>query len=181
MPGDLFVVRNVANLVPPCDDNPRHHATSAALEFAVKGLNVQHIILLGHSQCGGIRALLEDRMGQGDSAAKSFIAQWMKIAEPARQKVIHQFACASLEEKARRCEETALQISLQNLYSFPWIAQSVAAGHLQLHTWHFDIGNGQLRYFDQENHRFDTLFSPFPINHNSSRKGKNIPLEGHIE
>ena len=124
-PGDLFVVRNVANLVPPCDPNPRHHSTSAALEFGVKHLEVRHIIILGHSQCGGIRALLET--ADNDDAAKthkSFIFNWVQIAADAKHKVLadpdhphHPFDVLS-----DQCEEEALKISFRNLQSFPWIS-----------------------------------------------------------
>ena len=96
-PGDLFVVRNVANLIPPCEDDVGHHGISAALEFGVCSLGVEHIIVLGHSQCGGIRALMEDSYGAEEGG---FIAKWMNIAEPAREKVRRELPHKSLELQA---------------------------------------------------------------------------------
>jgi carbonic anhydrase len=131
-PGDLFVVRNVANLVPPCEVGGGHHGISAALEF-------------GHSQCGGIRALMEDSYGSEEGG---FIAEWMNIAEPAREKVRRELPHKPIDLQARACEQAAILLSLENLLSFPWIAQRVNNGTLSLHGWYFDMSQGELLGYD---------------------------------
>jgi carbonic anhydrase len=144
-PGDIFVVRNVANLVPPCEHGGGQHGVSAALEFGVCSLGVEHIIVLGHSQCGGIRALLEGARGcQGGE----FVAKWVGIAEPAREKVLRELPHKPLESQARACEQAAILLSLENLLTFPWIRQRVGVGELSLHGWYFDLGQGELLGYD---------------------------------
>lgn len=146
-PGDLFVVRNVANLVPPCEVDVGHHGISAALEFGVCSLQVEHIIVMGHSQCGGIRALMEDAYGSG---VGGFISKWMDIAAPARDKVRKELPQQSMDEQARACEQAAILLSLENLLSFPWIAERVKNGTLTLHGWYFDMNKGELLGYDAE-------------------------------
>lgn len=152
-PGDLFVIRNVANLVPP-DENRigGRHGTSAALEYGVKTLGVEHVIVLGHAQCGGIRALMSGsglKDGQG-----TFIDSWMKLAEQARNKVLEEMPQASAHELERACEQQAILSSLDNLLSFDWIRERVEAGSLKLHGWYFDIENGRLMCYDPAAQRF---------------------------
>jgi carbonic anhydrase len=150
-PGDLFVVRNVANLVPPCETGGGYHGTSAALEFAVQSLCVRHIIVLGHSQCGGIQSLLQGaKPPQGD-----FIIPWMAIAEEACRKVGALHARAPAAEQQRACEQAAIQVSLRNLMSFPWIRQRVEQGALHLHGWYFDIDRGALLHYNVRMNRFE--------------------------
>lgn len=156
-PGDLFVVRNVANLVPPYENNPRHHATSAALEFAVKHLKVHHIIVLGHSQCGGIRALLKEKPGTHTADSRDFISQWMKIAANARDEILKKHRGLPIDLKAHFCEEKALKVSLQNLLSFSWIEQAVSEKKLTLHAWHFDLKSGQLRAYHANKDIFENI------------------------
>ncbi len=155
-PGELFVVRNVANLVPPYDHNPHahQHSTSSALEFAVRSLKVEHIVILGHSYCGGIQALMQrDR----NVHSTNFIDAWMDIAEPARVAVEEKYKEASPEEQTRHCEELALLISLENLMGFPWIAEKVAAQQLQLHAWLFDLESGLIRRYNPASTQFEVL------------------------
>ncbi len=156
-PGDLFMVRNVANLVPPHEKNPRHHATSAALEFAVKHLKVHHIVILGHSQCGGIRSLVQDKHDHTLDEEKSFITQWMKIAENARLEVCKHSKGLTMDQKACLCEEKALKISLQNLQTFSWIHQAVAENRLTLHAWHFNLECGQLKSYQPDTDEFELM------------------------
>jgi carbonic anhydrase len=114
---------------------------SAAIEFAVRYLNVKHIVVLGHSQCGGIRALLDgDMLGKHDS----FISSWINIAKAARDEVESRYPNATLEDKAYACEQAALRLSLQNLLTFPWVKDKVNQGQLELHAWHFDLASGKL-------------------------------------
>ena len=145
VPGQLFVVRNVANLVPPRSADGGTHGVSAALEFAVCVLKVRHIIILGHSQCGGIRALL-------DSASGEFITQWMNIvreAKPTRTGDHEQLAC--------ECEQQAILLSLKNLLTFPWVVERAGLGELILHGWYFDITRGRLEGYNQTSGRFEIL------------------------
>lgn len=138
-PGEVFVVRNVANLVPPYAPSADYHGTSAAVEFAVRSLKVEHIIVLGHARCGGIAALLDDVSGLGDD----FIRPWMQIAAPARERALAEAAHAGLDPH-RCCEHEAIKVSLANLRGFPWIAERVQAGALDLHGWYFDLETGEL-------------------------------------
>jgi carbonic anhydrase len=140
-PGEIFVVRNVANLVPPYAPDTGNHGTSAALEFAVTALEVRSIVVLGHSGCGGIRALVQSTPGEG----KDFIASWMKIAEPARR-LVCDAPDAPADDAARcaACELASIRVSLENLMTFPWIASRVAAGKLTLSGLHFHVETGRL-------------------------------------
>ncbi len=140
-PGDIFVVRNVSNLVPPYAPDTGNHGTSAALEFAVTVLGVQRIIVLGHSQCGGIRAL----MREPDDRGGDFISSWMKIANAARARVCEApDAPADFEARCARCERESIRVSLANLTSFPWIESRVRAGALILGGLHFNVQTAAL-------------------------------------
>jgi carbonic anhydrase len=152
-PGDLFVIRNVANLVPPAENQGHYHGTSAALEFGVCNLAVQHIIVLGHAQCGGIHALLEGGVAGDDS----FIAAWMRIAEAARKRVEQEHTGASSKERHRACEQQAILVSLNNLMTFSWIRERVEQGRLALHGWYFDIEHGELLGYNAAENRFEAL------------------------
>lgn len=135
-PGELFIIRNVANLVPPYHPDPEPHATSAALEFAVRSLAVADIVVMGHAMCGGIQALLDGAPRTGGD----FIGPWMGIAELARARAL---LCAPAERQAA-CEREAVKLSLDNLRTFPWIRERTAAGALRLHGAIFDIRTGVL-------------------------------------
>jgi carbonic anhydrase len=153
-PGDLFVIRNVANLVPPAEDRVGHHGTTAALEYGVRILEVEHIVVLGHAQCGGILNLMNTL---GKSNPGSFIDDWMSLAEPARVSVMADCAHSSEEQRQRICEQRAILVSLKNLQTFPWINQRIAAGALTLHGWYFDIEQGQLLGYDATSEQFIKL------------------------
>lgn len=150
-PGDLFVIRNVANIVPPAGaSNTGHHGTSAALEFGVCNLRVENIVVLGHAQCGGIRALVET----GICNHGSFIPDWMRLVEGARNEVMAAIPDASPEEKRRECELRAIKVSLRNLLTYPWILEAVEKGTLTLHGWYFDFAAGQLLHYDASTDEF---------------------------
>lgn len=140
-PGDIFVVRNVANLVPAYVDDGKTHGTSAAIEFAVKHLKVPHIIVVGHSKCGGIRALME---GKHEGKMHKFIDPWMDIMAPAREEVARSYPDVSLDEKCAHCEQAAIGVSLDNLLSFPFVKRAVDSGEIHLHGWYFDFEQGEL-------------------------------------
>jgi carbonic anhydrase len=155
-PGELFVVRNVANLVPPCEQGGGYHGTSAALEFAVTGLEVEHIVVFGHAKCGGIRSLMQEAEDSRDESG-GFIHAWMNIAAEARRKVLASHPVATLEEQACACEKAAIGVSLQNLMTFPWIRERVEAGKLGLHGWYFDLEAGQLLAIDSASGQFQPV------------------------
>jgi carbonic anhydrase len=141
-PGDLFVVRNVANLVPPCEGGGGYHGTSAALEFAVRYLQVEHVIIMGHARCSGIRALIDDARRGGNVG--QFISPWMSIADDARREVLAALPEATAEAQAAACERAALRVSLRNVMSFPFVQEAVEHGRLTVLGWYFDIDRGEL-------------------------------------
>ena len=154
-PGDIFVVRNVANLVPPYRNGAEMPGIRADIEFAIKGLNVEQIVILGHSGCGGIRALMD---GEGITAHQfEFIGTWVNIARPARDRVLRELAGQSPAVQTRACEQGAIALSLENLMSFPWIRERVEAGTLTLHGWYFDIDAGELLGYSPDSGSFTPL------------------------
>lgn len=136
-PGELLVVRNVANLVPPYAPDGARHSTSAALEFGVRTLEVRDLIVLGHAMCGGIRALLD---GPG-AWPSDFVSDWMAVAAPAKEKALR---CELAGEAQTACEQEAVKLSLANLMTFPWLAERVNHSRLALHGARFDIRSGIL-------------------------------------
>ena len=154
-PGDLFVVRNVANLVPPFEEGGGYHGTSAALEFAVRCLNVGHVIVMGHARCGGIRALMGNIRFEGN--AGQFITPWMSIAEQARREVAATSAAEDADTRAAACERAAMRVSLGNLLTFPFVREAVDAGRLKLHGWYFDLDRGELHGYDPATRGFELL------------------------
>jgi carbonic anhydrase len=148
-PGDIFTLRNIANLVPPYAPDGAHHSTSAAIEYAVRSLEVEHIVVMGHSGCGGVRALLEPPEGE-------FVGPWMRIAEPVRRVLAGR---DDLDRAAglRLCELETIRVSLTNLGSYPWITERIADHRLSLHGWYFDIERGELQVLDPVDDRFRTV------------------------
>lgn len=141
-PGELFITRNVANLVPPCHlADGVEHGTISALEYAVCHLHVSDIVIMGHSSCGGIRALLDDIHPDEKT---TFIPDWLAIASEARSYVLKTFPNEPIEVQAKACERASLNVSLKNLMTYPWIQKAVKQKKLTLHTWHFSISLGHL-------------------------------------
>jgi carbonic anhydrase len=153
-PGDLFVVRNVGNLVPPCEPDSRYHGVSAAIEYAVKLLDVEHVIVLGHSNCGGIEALM--RNGQNGTSGE-FLDAWIAIAEPAMKAVERDLGFKPQALQSRACEQASILLSLENLLSFPWIAERVECGRLALHGWYFDLSSGELLGYRPDTGEFEKI------------------------
>jgi carbonic anhydrase len=139
-PGELFVVRNVANLVPPFAPDGAHHGVSAALEFAVGILRVKHIVVLGHAQCGGIRAFAEDRepVSPGD-----FIGKWMSLMAPAAAQIGPR-GDAPLADYLTRLEQASIANSLDNLLTFPRLRKLIERGKVNLHGAYFGVATGRL-------------------------------------
>jgi carbonic anhydrase len=149
-PGEMFVVRNVANLVPPYSPDGMIHGVSAALEFAVQALKVRHIVVLGHARCGGIRAYAEqDRpLSPGD-----FIGQWMSLVSPAAETVGAR-GTRSLDEYLAVLEQASIACSLDNLRTFPFVRALVEAGELSLHAAYFDVATGVISVRDPDRGTF---------------------------
>ena len=148
-PGEIFVVRNVANLVPPYNPSGLTHGVSAALEFAVQILKVGHIVVMGHSHCGGIRAFNRDRPNKGD-----FIDNWMSLIAPAADGIGARGAVGDADYLGR-LERASVVATLGNLLTFPDIRGRVDAGDLKLLGAYFDIGNGDLAIYDAPTGRFE--------------------------
>ncbi len=147
-PGAIFVVRNVANLVPPYEPDGAYHATSAALEFAVQSLTVKHIVVLGHGRCGGIRAALHpaaEPLSPGD-----FIGKWMKLLTPAADAIAAAVAAGRLSaaERQTALERASIRHSIANLRTFPCVSILEDKGRLGLHGAWFDIADGELWTMD---------------------------------
>jgi carbonic anhydrase len=149
-PGEVFVLRNVANLVPPNSPIARHQATGAALEFAVLHLNVSHIVVMGHARCGGAAALLEGYHNQIPNA--EFIGSWMNMALPARNRMLLQPHDPS--DSLRLIEYCIVQLSLENLLTYDWIRERFESGRIALHGLHFGIATGELALLDMATGRF---------------------------
>lgn len=156
-PGDIFTIRNVAAMVPPAQYPPdnRHHGISSAVEFAVRGLGVEHIVVLGHALCGGIGALVDGR----DSiyASYDYMSTWMAIAQEVRDSAVQRLAGRSRNEVTRAVEQGAVLNSVGNLMSFRWIAERVEAGTLALHAWWFNMTEGQLYAFNPATATFEAV------------------------
>lgn len=154
-PGDMFVARNVANLVPPHNQATLFAATSSAIAFAIRNLEVEYVIVMGHAQCGGIRALMEDKTPECDE--ERLIAKWLGIAADARQRVLSELPDKPLKVQVRACEQASILVSLENLMSYPWISRRVNEGKLALHGWYFDMERGELLQYHHESAAFRVL------------------------
>lgn len=137
-PGDVFVVRNVANIVPPYEKDGKHHGTSAALEFGICYLKVKHLIILGHSNCGGIQALSHKETLKQDD----FITSWVSLIETSDQEV---------------CAKQAMNQSYEHALQFPWIQEQIKAKQLQIHRWYFTIETGTLSVFNEITQKYELL------------------------
>jgi carbonic anhydrase len=155
MPGELFVVRNVANLVPPYETDGKYHGVSAALEFAVLNLRVRHIVVIGHSGCGGIRACIDHEATRQTEA--EFIANWMSMLDDARDRLIASGAIRSPSMLRTDLEREGVKVSLANLRTFPCVQTLEGKGRLALHGTYFDISTGQLSVLNEATDAFVPL------------------------
>jgi len=153
-PGELFVVRNVANLVPPTEEAGDYHGTTAAIEYAVTGLRVEHIIVMGHSGCGGIKACMS--AGENRPIGR-FIAPWVEIAAPARDAVRDEFPDADDETRQKLVEWEAIRRSIETLESMPFLQTPLFGGSLRVHGAWFSIAEGQLRWLNRSTGEFDLV------------------------
>ncbi|HXX06604.1 MAG TPA: carbonic anhydrase [Pseudolabrys sp.] len=149
-PGELFVMRNVANIVPPYAPDGRAHGVSAALEFGVGALKVRHIVVLGHAQCGGVRAFAEEA---APLSAGDFIGNWMKLMAPAQKKVGPR-GTLSHADYLMRLEQANIINSLDNLMTFPSAHRFVEEGRIAFHGAYFGVATGQLSVLDPATGKF---------------------------
>jgi carbonic anhydrase len=148
--GEFFIHRNIANLVPPFSPSGDYHGTSAAVEYAVTALKVAHIIILGHSNCGGVSGCYNMCSGTAPELEKqsSFVGRWMEILRPGFERISH---LEGEETKLRALEHQGVLVSMENLMTFPFVREAVEADTLSIHGLWNDIGEGSLDYFDGEN------------------------------
>ncbi|MFC7048571.1 carbonic anhydrase [Emcibacter nanhaiensis] len=154
-PGSVFSLRNVANLVPPYHPDGNQHSSSAALEFAVRHLKVNDIVIMGHAHCGGIKALYHGDFDNQDHV--DFIEPWMSIANEARRNTLRKFDGESEGKILREMEKESIRVSLKNLRTFRWIKAAEQDGSLRLHGWHFEIESGTLYALDEKSGEFSPL------------------------
>ena len=155
MPGELFVVRNVANLIPPYETGGKFHGVSAALEFAALNLRVKHIVIMGHSGCGGVKAALENTTARQTDAM--FISRWMSMLDDGRLRVVSAHQGASRKDLAHALEKETVRVSLTNLRTFPFIVDLENKSKVSLYGAYFDIATGQLSVLNQTNGEFHPL------------------------
>jgi len=152
-PGDFFAIRNIAALVAPYSKSSDRHSTSAAIEYAVRCLNVKHIIVIGHSQCGGINALAN----QNDATDFEFIKQWLEVAKPARRTIFTELAKAKEKDRTKALEQASVLTSLKNLMSYPWIKKRHDKKQISIHGWYFDMAAEQLLEFKESSNSFKNI------------------------
>lgn len=150
-PGEVFVCRNVANLVPPFDADGNWHGTSAALEFGITQLKVRHVVIMGHGRCGGIAAFLD----QSPREKTDFIGHWINLIAPAQALIADDPIETSARQRA--LEFASIRQSIANLRTFPWVAAAEAAGTIELHGAWFDISTGELFRLDEPASAFVTI------------------------
>jgi carbonic anhydrase len=159
-PGEVFVVRNVANLVPPFNPDGELHGTSAALEYAVQALKVKHIVVMGHARCGGIRAYADDT--QGPLSPGDFIGKWITLLRSAAERTGGQGFNEALPVYVERLALAGIQTSLANLRTFPCVQILEAKGRLQLHGAYFDVATGVLMVLDAASGQFRPAVGKMP-------------------
>ena len=152
-PGEIFVVRNVAAMVPPFETTPGHHGVSAALEFAVQFLKVREIVVLGHGMCGGCNAALTQSMHGTEPGRGGFIADWIDLLDEAREEVVARYGTEGREAE-RAMEQAGVKVSLANLRTFPCVKELEARGQLTLRGAFFAISDGVLHLLDEETGEF---------------------------
>jgi carbonic anhydrase len=151
-PGDIFVVRNVANLVPPFEGGGGRHGVSAALEFGVTQLDIAEVVVMGHERCGGIQAALTGQFHNAPAGEGGFVAKWMSQIDERANEIAASHGTG--EEAARVLEEVAIRQSLANLRTFPFVAEREQTGRLKIIGCHFSISEGQLYMLDEVEDRF---------------------------
>lgn len=153
--GDILVVRNIANLVPPYSGQGQFQEIHAALEYGVCYLHVKHIIVMGHSRCGGIRSLITRLLDDFDPSHP--LDEWTAIAEPIAREILDQDDLGDITDKVCDCSRKTLALCLANLNTYPWVAEAIHNNRLLLHGWYFNLADGALEQLDQQTGRFSLL------------------------
>ncbi|SFN79278.1 carbonic anhydrase [Sphingomonas sp. OK281] len=148
LPGEVFVVRNVANLVPPFETGGGHHGVSAAIEFAVTQLKVEEIVVMGHEKCGGCKAALTQAFADAERGAGGFVSDWVSLLDGAREKVVAKYGDS--EQAGREMELESVRTSIANLRTFPFVTEAEAAGKLALRGAYFGIDKGQMLLLNED-------------------------------
>ncbi|HOO51978.1 MAG TPA: carbonic anhydrase, partial [Alphaproteobacteria bacterium] len=168
-PGEFFAVRNVAALVPPYNNGGILRGTSSAIEYAVRVLQVKHIVILGHAGCGGIDALATGDFQVTKYHNFEFLQHWLGIALEAKEQVFSVLNFYSQEEKTKALEQASILVSLENLLSFPWIRDKCERKELQIHGWYFDMKGGKLLEYSEEKGIFEN------VENDKSEKTSSLP------
>jgi carbonic anhydrase len=160
-PGELFVARNVANLVPPYGPDAHHHGTSSALEYAVMGLRVEHVVVMGHAQCGGVTAYVQNELDPYSRplSAGDFIGQWMTLIGPAARNIGP--PAGPIADYVERLAKESVRQSIRNLRTFPWVKNLEDRGMLRLHGAYFGVADGRLQTLDETSGEFTSVFAAF--------------------
>jgi carbonic anhydrase len=153
-PGEIFVVRNIAALIPPFETTPGNHGVSAALEFAVQNLKVEEIVVMGHGLCGGCQAALSEKLKGAAPGEGGFVANWIQLLDPALDRVKHTHGEDKGREAARALEQEGVKVSLANIRTFPFIQEKEKAGTLRLIGAYFAIMDGLLHVLDDKTGTF---------------------------
>lgn len=155
-PGEMFVVRNVAAMVPPFETAPGHHGVSAALEFAVQVLKVKEIVVMGHGMCGGCKAALTQELRGAEPGEGGFIADWIAMLDEARKPVAREHGTIGRVAE-RAMEQAGVKVSLANLRTFPCVRSKEAKGELRLRGAFFAISDGVLHILDEDTGHFEPV------------------------
>ncbi|MEI9899285.1 MAG: carbonic anhydrase [Hyphomicrobium sp.] len=155
MPGELFVVRNVANLVPPYETGGKFHGVSSAIEFAILNLRIKHMIVMGHSGCGGVKAALDQSAAKQTEA--QFISRWMSMLDDARLRVLAAHQASPQHEKQAALEKEGVKTAIKNLRTFPFVSDAENKGRMAIHGAYFDIATGTLSVLNHSRGEFFPL------------------------
>ncbi len=158
-PGDMFILRNVGNFVPPFKHDEDFHGSAAAIEYAVAVLKVKHIIICGHSHCGACQSLYQD-IPNNDSLIH--VKTWLNLGKKAKEKTLKNKNFTNDQEKFRETERNSIIHQLDNLLTYPDIERLLKSNELQIHGWYYDIGSAKIDFYDKENDVFKPL-SEMPI------------------
>ncbi|MFN7140585.1 MAG: carbonic anhydrase [Limisphaerales bacterium] len=169
-PGDLFVVKNVGNIVPPSHVSGSTNSTAAAIEFAVQSLGVADIVICGHSQCGAMAALLEKRL---DPQLHRHLTEWLELATPVREVLDRGYSDLSQQERISAAAQENVLFALDNLLTYPCIKERLEAGCLRLHGWFFEICTAELFAYDPDTKQFAPIVGQAEEN---AEKGDELPL-----
>lgn len=153
-PGELFILRNIGNIIPPFDALKDKNSTAAAIEYAVQILKVTDIIVCGHSNCGAMRALLQD---EKELEGMTHLRDWLKLAGPVREHVLKAFGDSESEIIQAYTEKENILEQIENIETYPFVDEAIKAGRLFLHGWYFDIGTGEMYAYAPGRNRFEEI------------------------